>query len=349
MKPHPVLLAPDNFTPQARTPWGGRRIVSSIKSALGLPAQVVGESWEISVEPDFPSRGEDGRSLEEIVQSAQAAWLGSESQRGGTALLVKLLDASDELSVQIHPSDDYAGLRDGEGGKPESWYIVDREPGAGLYLGLAEGVDEDTMRTALESGDDVSKLLGFIEVEPGDFFLIEAGTAHAIGRGLTLVEPQFVAPGKRGLTYRFWDWNRRYDAAGKLDSDGAPRALHIDHALAVTNWNGARGREFIAAIRIRAGLPDLDAPANEVLLAGPRGGLASAYLDVSRVSGTGLLEVELGCLRGITVVDGRVTVVGDGTRLDVERGRSAVIPATFANGRCRLELNRAHALLTATP
>lgn len=349
MKPRPVLLAADNFTPQARTPWGGSRIVSSIKSALGLPAQIVGESWEISVEPDFPSRGEDGRSLGGILASDKTGWLGTESRRGGTALLVKLLDAADELSVQIHPSDDYTGLRDGEGGKPESWYIVDREPGAGLYLGLAEGVDKDTMRSALEAGADVSKLLGFIEVEPGDFFLIEAGTAHAIGRGLTLVEPQFVAPGKRGLTYRFWDWNRRYDAAGKLDIGGAPRALHIDHALAVTNWNGARGREFIESIRIRAGHPDLDAPANEVLLAGPRGGLASSFLDVSRVSGTGAIALELGCLRGVTVVAGRVTIVGDGTRLAVERGRSAVIPAAFAGGRCHLELDRAHALVTATP
>src|SRR5687768_366355 len=124
----PLLLRPDNFCPPSRTPWGGRKIAAGYK---GLPEQVVGESWEISVEPDFPSVVEEtGEPLAEPM-----------------SLLVKLLDTADVLSVQIHPSDDYPGLAPGESGKPESWYVVESAEGA-LHVGLREGVTEDEMRRA---------------------------------------------------------------------------------------------------------------------------------------------------------------------------------------------------------
>src|SRR5690606_7976392 len=156
--------------------------------------------------------------------------------RTGTALLVKLIDTSEPLSVQIHPSNEYPGLSAGECGKPESWYIVAREPGAGLYLGFQRGTTEHDGRAALSGERSLRELLRFVPVEPGDFFVIDAGTPHAIGEGLTLVEPQHVVPGQRGITYRYWDWDRRYDAAGKADPQGSPRPLHVEHALRVTDF-----------------------------------------------------------------------------------------------------------------
>lgn len=346
----PVLLAPDNFTPPRRTPWGGRRIVTRYKAGVlppDHPADVVGESWEVSVEPDFPARlAEGGRPLADVLADDPEGWLGGEAARGrrATALLVKLLDTDDELSVQIHPTDAYAGLGPSESGKPESWYVLEREEGAVLYIGLREGVTREEMAEVLARGGDLSALLLRVPVEPGDFFRIDAGTPHAIGRGLTLLEPQHVVPGRRGVTYRYWDWNRRYDAEGRLDPNGAPRRLHVEDALAVTDWDAPRGEAFLDRIRLRAGAPDLDGPARIDPLSGSGGGLSSDVLWVERWAGTGALEVpERDRLRGLTVVAGEVRLAGDGWALRVPRGRSAVLPAAL--GRARAELAGAHALL----
>ncbi|HEX4936066.1 MAG TPA: type I phosphomannose isomerase catalytic subunit, partial [Gemmatimonadaceae bacterium] len=127
---HTWLLAPDNFTPASRTPWGGTRIVARYKPFLALPPDtVVGESWEVSAGPEFPSRVESvGAPLAELFAHDPRFFLGAEAPRGNTSLLVKLLDAADNLSVQIHPSDAYEGLAPDECGKPESWYVLDAEP-----------------------------------------------------------------------------------------------------------------------------------------------------------------------------------------------------------------------------
>ncbi|HKU40699.1 MAG TPA: type I phosphomannose isomerase catalytic subunit, partial [Polyangiales bacterium] len=206
----PALLRPDNFTSPARTPWGGRRIVGTYKAELGLSAALresaVGEAWELSLGPELPSRLEDGRFLHELIAADPHGYLGAEAARGGSALLVKWLDAAEPLSVQIHPAPDDPKLAADETGKPECWYIVAREPGAGLYLGLRPGVTAERMRAALERGADVSQLLEFVPVEVGDFYLLQPGMPHAVGPGVTLVEPQYVAPGRRGVTLRYWDW-----------------------------------------------------------------------------------------------------------------------------------------------
>lgn len=342
--PPPVLLRPDNFTPPTRTPWGGTRLSRSYKREFvqgGTP--VIGESWEISVEPDFPGALEDGRALESYLASAPAVTLGGEAARGrtSTALLVKLIDTDEPLSVQIHPSDDYAGLADDECGKPESWYVVDREPGAGLYLGFARGTTRAEVERALREGRSLESLLRFVPVEPGDFFVIDAGTPHAIGRGLTLVEPQHVSPGRRGVTYRYWDWNRRYDALGREDASGKPRALHVDHALAVTRWDEVQEDGFVEAIRVRAPLPALGGAPSVTVLAG-HGGLASPWLHVSRLAGSGPCRLpSLDRLLGLTVLGGTLEVGG----LVVGRGRSAVVPAHLAG--CEVVLRDAHAIVTA--
>jgi mannose-6-phosphate isomerase len=342
--PAPVLLQPDNFTPPARTPWGGQRITADLK---GMAAQTVGESWEVSVEPDFPSRVVDSAdTLAGRIARDPAAWLGTEHRAGraSTALLVKLLDAKDALSVQIHPRDDYEALAPDESGKPESWYVVDRTEGAGLYLGFAPGVERPAVERALQKGDDLTPLLGFVAVEPGDFFVIDAGTPHAIGAGVLLVEPQRVLPGRRGVTYRYYDWNRRYDPAGRPEPAGEPRALHVEHALAVTDWRAPRGEELFAQIRRRAPAAP-DGPAECVRLAGP-GGLPSDALVVDRMAGTGtVVAPDEDALRAVTLVAGRATLrFSDETQV-IERGHSAVIPAACRGVTC--ELDRAIAVVAS--
>jgi mannose-6-phosphate isomerase class I len=342
--PAPALLAADNFTPPTRTPWGGTRLARAYKQALGIAADtVIGESWEISVEPDFPARLDDGRLLGQYIAADPAHVLGAEHARGrdSTALLVKLLDAREPLSVQIHPSDHYAGLSAGESGKPESWYVVERDPGAGFYLGFQRGTREADVRAALQEGASLEPLLRFVAVEPGDFFVIDAGTPHAIGAGVTLIEPQHVAPGRRGVTYRYWDWNRRYDAQGRADAQGTPRALHVEHALAVTAWQRVQTDDFIDRIRVRAGAVSLAEPPQLTPLAGD-GGLPSDFLRVTRIAGSGSARLPaIDRLQGITVVAGSVRIGA----LTVARGRSAVIPACCAGAA--VELTEAHALVCA--
>jgi mannose-6-phosphate isomerase len=328
---HAWLLAPDNFTPPSRTPWGGAAIVSRYKRDLGLdPGTVVGESWEVSAGDEFPSRVlGTGEALADVLARDPERHLGDEAAAGNTSLLVKLLDAADNLSVQIHPSDDYEGLDEGECGKTESWYVLDAAPGAGLYLGLAEHATSARVRDALAVEGDVAAMLGFVPVAPGDFFVVEAGTAHAIGRGVTLVEPQIVRPGRRGVTYRYWDWNRRYDAQGSATPSGRPRALHVEHALAVTAWDAPRGEAFLQRARVRAGAADLTGPLTRTALCGRTGAaLVSEHLAVSRVAGTGSLALAAsGRMRAVTVAEGTLRVDGDGGTVTVTRGRSAVIAA----------------------
>src|SRR5262249_24056168 len=153
-------------------------------------------------------------------------------------------------------------------------------------------VTRSEMERALAADDDVSKLLCSVPVAPGDFVLIGAGTAHAIGRGVLLVEPQRVRPGRAGITYRYWDWRRRDDASGTGDAGGAPRALHVARALAVTRWDAPREDAMLAAKRVRGGADvgggaDVRGAARLEGLAGAFGGLASDALDVARVVGTG--------------------------------------------------------------
>lgn len=354
--PQPLLLRADNFTPPSRTPWGGTNLRKTLKANVPLAKDkaayaVVGESWEVSVEPDFPSL-DDATSLElnAHIQTAPAEWLGREYRAGkeSTALLVKLIDAADELSVQIHPSDDYAGLHAGESGKPESWYVVSCEEGAGIYLGLAEHTSRDAMALALAREEDVSKHLQFIPVTPGDFFLIEAGTPHAIGRGMVLVEPQHVAPGKRGITYRYWDWNRRYDKSGKLDALGSPRTLHVNDALAVTDWDALRGSDFLHRVRVEPGVAHCHTTPTLTHLCGPTHGLLSSNLEVDRIAGNGRFELTAtDSFRGLTVLEGEIILHTEAGDFVVVAGRSAALPACLRDTPCTLK--NAHVILAAIP
>jgi mannose-6-phosphate isomerase len=348
----PHLLTADNFTPAARTPWGGRRIVAQYKSRLGiapeLAEQPVGEAWELSFGPELPSRTRDGMWLRDLVASDREGYLGREAQHGASALLVKWLDADDDLSVQIHPAVDDPNLAAEETGKPECWYIAAREPGAGVYLGLQPGVDADQMRRALAASEDVSKLLRFQPVAPGDFYLLPPGLPHAVGKGVTLVEPQYVAPGKKAVTLRYWDWNRRYDARGRRDPLGTARELHVERALQVTEWQKSSDEGWLARQRTAAGAPDLSAAAECCVLCGPEASarVRSPFLRAARLSGSGSVQLpNWGSIRALTVIDGTLRLCGAFGELTVPRGSTAAVAAGLTDLRCELE--RGHAILSS--
>ncbi len=342
----PLVLQADNFTPPSRTPWGGRRISEKLKANVGLRDHgPVGEAWELSVEPDFPSRLVDGPTLDEVLR-ADPALLGVEAELGSTALLVKLVDAADELSVQIHPSDDDPKLAADESGKPEAWYIIDADEGAGLYLGFRDGVSRQDVETAIDEGGAVDALMSFVPVSPGDVFLIEPGTPHAIGKGVLLLEPQRVAPGRRGLTYRYWDWNRKYDSAGRIDPGGKPRQLHRNRALDVTRWDSPRGAALLAAVRHRSGPARTDDTAQLEIIASEAGPARSTRFSLRRLSGTGQLELDAeNRLRSLTVLAGRARLDDGATQCILTTGQTAALPACL--GPLQIELEAAHAVLCA--
>lgn len=348
MTPPPVLLRPDNFTSPERTPWAGSRIASVYKSgAVPLSTGAVGESWEVSLDPELPSSlYQEAIPLSAWIARDPLAVLGEEARRGrrGTALLVKLIDTAEPLSLQIHPPDAYPRLRAGESGKPEVWYVLHARPGAGVHVGFRKDVGEAQLRDAIARGADLSALLRFVAVEPGDAVVIDPGMPHAIGAGLSLIEPQHVVPGRRGITYRYWDWNRRY-RNGRPDPDGEPRPLHLEDALAVTDWTRQSDPDLPLRVYRRLGFHEPDAPARADRVCGPGAGdaLCCAHLEAWRIHGSGRVGLpDRPLLRSLSVLEGRLRIQAGSSALEVPRGFSAVVPA--AQRGVALELARAHAV-----
>ncbi len=151
-------------------------------------------------------------------------------------LLVKLLDATDKLSVQVHPDDAYAyEFENGEKGKTEMWYVIDAKPGARLVYGLKKGTTKEQFRNAIDNGT-VEELLNFVPVKKGDSFFIGSGTIHAICEGLLIAEIQQSS----NTTYRVYDYNR-------ADKNGNTRELHVDKAIDVTDFNAGESQNVIGS------------------------------------------------------------------------------------------------------
>ena len=196
--------------------WGGTRLRDRYGKAGDEP---LAESWELSFHPDGMTALEDGRFLNEALSLSE---LGENCAAfSNFPLLVKLIDAKQSLSVQVHPSDAYALKHEGSYGKTEMWYIVEADEGAGIYLGFKRETSEREIREATENAS-LEKLLNFVPVQKGECYFIPAGTVHAIGSGCLICEVQQNS----NLTYRIYDYGRK-------DSSGNLRPLHTEKALAV--------------------------------------------------------------------------------------------------------------------
>ncbi|MDR3091227.1 MAG: class I mannose-6-phosphate isomerase [Clostridiales bacterium] len=210
--------------------WGGAKM----RSLYGreIPYEKTGESWDVSCrekEMGVVSNGAyKGLSFREVIELAPASFLG-EKFRNFThfPLLVKIIDAADFLSVQVHPDDEYALRRENAPfGKNEMWCVLSAEEGSHLVLGLKDGVSRADFSAMLENGA-VEDALEKLPVRAGDVVNIPAGLVHAIGRGITLAEIQQNSD----ITYRVYDY-------GRLGLDGKPRELHKEKALDVIDFGG---------------------------------------------------------------------------------------------------------------
>lgn len=224
--------------------WGGNRLNDEF--AKNIDMTPLAETWECSTHPDGPSYvasgAFEGMTLTEVLK-AHPHFLGSHTLDnyalrnrtdnccqwdGQLPILIKFIDAKKDLSVQVHPTDQYAREHEnGQPGKTEMWYVLDAARDAKLVYGLKHGCDAQAIRQAISDGT-VEKYLQKVSVKKDDLFLIEAGTIHAIGAGTLLAEIQENS----NLTYRLYDYDR-------TDKNGQKRSLHIDKALAVANLNSS--------------------------------------------------------------------------------------------------------------
>lgn len=210
--------------------WGGRKLEQVFGKPL--PDDVpIGESWEVvdrdEAQSVVTSGPYAGRTLHELWADERERVFGRRALDAGDRfpILIKLLDARDTLSVQVHPPVDKADALGGEP-KNELWYLAGAEPGAHLFVGLNAGVDRDAFARALEAGEDVSTMLQRLEVQRGDAIFIPSGRVHAIGGGCLIVEVQQNSD----TTYRVFDFNRP-------GLDGSPRQLHIDESMASIDFD----------------------------------------------------------------------------------------------------------------
>lgn len=198
--------------------WGGTKLKD--KYGKQTDADVCAESWELSFHKDGLTALANGKTLAETVSGQE---LGTNVT--GFAFfptLNKFIDAKDNLSVQVHPSDEYALKNENSLGKTEMWYVVEADEGAGLYLGFNRDVSQEEYKAAIEE-NRLTELLNFYPVKAGDCYFIPAGTIHAIGKGCLIYEIQQNS----NITYRVYDYGRK-------DKNGNPRELHVDKALQVT-------------------------------------------------------------------------------------------------------------------
>ncbi len=215
--------------------WGGKDLAALFRKDLpgGTP---LGESWEVYDRPEGSSRfrGETYRdkTLQALLREDREGILGP--SRGGDAerfpLAVKFLDAAGLLSLQVHPSWEYAERAEGDQGKAEAWFILAARPGSKIYRGLRPGTTRADLEEACRSGD-VERLVFSFTPRPGQVVWIPPGTVHAMGGGVVAYEIQTNSD----VTYRLFDWNR-------LGLDGRPRELHVEKALDVIDFSGSPPR-----------------------------------------------------------------------------------------------------------
>ena len=308
------MLYPIKFKPRIKERiWGGQAILKKKGKAASRLAKdkLYGESWDLSsVKGDISvvSNGFlKGNNLEEIIEVYMGELIGEKNfEQYGLEfpLLIKYLDCNDRLSVQVHPDDALAEERHNSFGKTEAWYVVDCKPGASIYLGFKDLnlTREEYIAAVAESR--LEELLNKVEVKPGDVFFIPAGTVHALGAGLEVVEVQQTSD----VTYRIYDWDR-------VDGQGKSRELHTSLAVDAIDY------EAYAELLHRK--YDLK-----------RGGEAKViecdYFTMTLHDIAGNKELDRSSLDSFVVLialNGSVRIIADGNDESLDEGEVILIPA----------------------
>ena len=290
------------------TIWGGTRL----KEEYGFRSEEdnIAEAWLLSCHKDGPAVIKNGvyagKTLAQALEQEGNAALGTNNaDKPDFPILIKLIDARDKLSVQVHPGDDYARRVENENGKTEAWYILDCTPGAQLVYGLKKKVSRKAFTESIRQGR-LEELLQFVTVKKGDVVFIPSGMLHAIGAGILLAEVQQSS----NTTYRVYDYNR----PGK---DGKPRELHVKKAADVVDLSVPEG-DFSPT-----GKPQQYEGAVKTLLT------QCAYFKMSALNLDGSFTdtADESSFVSLLVLDGAGAIVSGTERLELKKGDSVFIPA----------------------
>lgn len=207
--------------------WGGRRLIEEF--GIKCDKNILAEAWMLSCHPDGMSTLDSGETFYNYIKRHGAGILGTNCQSfRNFPILIKFIDARENLSVQVHPSDEYALTHENQLGKNEMWYILDADKNSCIYCGFKEKISRDEF-TARIKNNSLVEVLNAVNVKKGDVIFISAGTIHAVGKGVLLVEIQQNS----NVSYRIYDYDRN-------------RPLHIAQALDVTKLNppDERGKNY---------------------------------------------------------------------------------------------------------
>ncbi len=287
--------------------WGGNKL----KSLFGkeLESEQTGESWELStVENDISTIANgiyQDTLFTDLIAEFPKEILGDKvySQFGTQfPLLFKFLDASEDLSIQVHPNDEMAQKRHNSFGKTEMWYIIQADDNARNIIGFKEKSSPEEYVQKLENKELLS-ILKEEKVQPGDVYFLETGTVHAIGKGIVLAEIQQTSD----ITYRIYDWDR-------TDNSGNPRELHLDMALDVINYNQLQTRKDYSKTKNQE---------NTIV--------QSNYFTVNYIPLDGKLAINKAtdCFRVYMCTDGSFSVLYNNKKYEFQKGSTVLLPAVL--------------------
>ena len=292
--------------------WGGDKLREDF--GIESDCRPLAEAWVLSCHPDGPSIVATGplagKTLPEYIKKEGPACLGTDCEKfSDFPILGKLIDAKGDLSIQVHPSNEYALAHEHQFGKTEMWYVLDCEPGATLYYGFQHQISREEFQQRIQN-NTLTEVLNAVPVEKGDLFFIPAGTLHAIRKGIVVAEIQQNS----NVTYRIYDY-------GRVGADGKPRQLHIQQALEVTQRTPPQ--------------PDPDF----------HGHLAQCpYFTVDVMEGRFTLDCGPESFVSVLVLEGTGALWEGDESMSLRKGESLFIPA--GAGQCRLEGDGLKCLVT---
>lgn len=293
--------------------WGGHRLKDDFSKEIDM--EPLAETWECSTHPDGPSivasGAHKGMLLTEVLKE-YPEYMGTHPKTdGGLPILIKFIDAKQDLSVQVHPDDEYARKYEhGSLGKTEMWYVLDATKDAKLVYGFYHDISKEKLKKSLEEGT-VERYLQKVKVKKDDLFYIEAGTVHAIGAGILIAEIQECS----NITYRMYDYNR-------MDKDGKPRTLHIERALEVANRIGTQTpRQPMRVLRYQKGC------ASELLCRCKYFQVERQLINTEKCREMADFQTDGNSFQVLLCVDGCGTLFGEGEMIHFFKGDCIFVPA----------------------
>ena len=289
--------------------WGGQRLKNNFNAKTDL--DLVAESWVLSVHKDGTNLIESGefkgKPLNEVLDDKKY-WGENAKKFDFFPVMVKLIDAASDLSIQVHPSDELSLEVEGQYGKTEVWYVIDAEEDTYLYYGLKQDITKEEFKELLYSGK-LETVLNKVYVKPGDVLMVDSGTIHAICKGALVAEIQQNS----NVTYRLYDYDRK-------DKNGQKRPLHIEKAIQAANLSKKNVDKTPMTVEQCGGN-------TKTLVAQNKYFTASVYTIGEKLS----LEVTAKTFKNIVVLDGEFFI----GNMKLQKGESVFIPA--GEGKVEIE------------